>query len=143
MNPRLEHEALHTQLPGGCLEAGQDGPANPAAPVIGLDVHPLHLRSRQIEEADGATANRPMTVTRHEKGAAAIFEMFRLEVWPEALLGRIELGQGGVQRRDQSSRVVRVERFSGDGQAQIVQPLRTGCAQISVLTTRTSGPGGP
>jgi hypothetical protein len=93
--------------------------------VIGIDVHPLRLRGHRVDQANGAAADRPITVARHEKGAAAVLEMFRLEVWPEALLGRIELAQRRVQRCDQSSRVLGIERLGGDGQAHGVLPSMT------------------
>lgn len=44
--------------------------------------------------------------------------MLRLQVRPEPLLRRIELGQTGVQRRDQSLRIPRIERLGSDRNAQ-------------------------
>ena len=92
--------------------------------MTGLDVHPLHLGGRPVEKADGATADRPVAVARHEKGAAATFEMLWLEVRTEALLGRIQLGEAGVQPCDQSARVVGVEEFGLNGQAHVANLLR-------------------
>src|SRR6202165_367116 len=102
---------------GGGLEAGQHGTPDSLAALIGFDVHPLRLGGRRVEDADGPTPDRPVTVARDEKGAMAPFEMFSFEVWPEALLGRIKLGQVGVKRRDQSAGVVGVERFGRHAQA--------------------------
>jgi hypothetical protein len=120
VNAGLEHKALHAKRLTGGLEAGQYGPPDPLAALIGIDVHPLRLRRRRVEEADGATADGSVTLARQKKRAAAGFEVFRLEVRPEALFGRIELSQGSVQRGDQSSRVEGVERFGGNGQAQCI-----------------------
>lgn len=92
--------------------------------MFGFDVHPLHLSARRIEEADGAAADRQVALARDEEGAAAVFEMFRLEVRPEPLRGRIERGQSGIQRRHQPSRIGRVKWFGGDGQTQIVHSNR-------------------
>jgi len=132
VNARLEHEALHTHPFGGGLEVGQYSGPHSLAPLIGFDIHPFRLGGRGVEKADGATPDRSAIIARDEKGAAAAFEMLRLEVRPEALLRWIELGQAGVQRRDQSSGVLGVERFRGDGQGEIVHlqkdSHRIGCA---------------
>ena len=40
--------------------------------------------------------------------------MLRLQIRPEALLRRVQLGQAGVQRRDQTLRIRRLECLSAD-----------------------------
>src|ERR1700687_3331977 len=62
IDTRLEHETTHTQLLGSGLEAGQHGPANPLTPLIRFHVHPLRLRGRRVEEADGTTTDSSLTV---------------------------------------------------------------------------------
>ena len=44
-------------------------------------------------------------VTRHQERSPAVLEMLRLEVRTKALLRRVELGQPGVERPNQSLRI--------------------------------------
>ena len=115
----FEDEATYAQLFSGGLEAGQHGPSNSLASLIGFDVHPLRFGSRWVEEADSTTPDRPLAVTRDKKCSAAPFQMLRFEVRPKPLLGRVELGQPAVKGRDQSSGIVGIEWLHGDGQPEI------------------------
>jgi len=74
-----------------------------------LHVHPLHLGGCRVKEADGAGTDRHAVLSSYQKGAPAGLEVLRLEVRPEALLGRIELGKLRVERLDQAPRVVGLE----------------------------------
>jgi hypothetical protein len=81
--------------------------------------------------------DRSVTVARDEESAAAACEMFRLEVRAKALCGRIELGQGDVERCDQSSRVGGVEWLGHDREAQVLHltvKSRTADAEARTLS---------
>jgi hypothetical protein len=127
MCPSLEHKAPRTESSGGRLESGQYGPADAFAAFIGLDVHALDFGRCRIDQPDGPAADGTAAVPSHKEGPPAALEMLGLEVGPEALLGRIELGQAGVQGRDQSLRILRIKRFSGDRKAQVAI-IRVGVA---------------
>jgi hypothetical protein len=60
--------------------------------------------------------------------------MLRLEVGPEALLGRVKGCQAGVERGDQSPRVARVEGFGRDQQAQVGGTSHPACS-ITIADT--------
>src|SRR3989442_13069096 len=55
----LEHEATHTQLLRGSLEAGQHRPSDSLAPLSGSDAHPLRPGGPHAEPADGAAPDPP------------------------------------------------------------------------------------
>lgn len=140
MDAGLEHEATHTPLLGGGLEAGQYSSADPLTPLIRFHVHPLRLGSGRVEKTDGATPYRPAIVAGDEKDALAALQMFGFEVRPEALLGRIQLGQAGVQGGDQSLRIAGVKLFRGNRQAQdwAASGARAGSVTRSVICCRTA-----
>src|SRR6202035_1925316 len=119
IDARLEYQAANTERLGGGLEAGQHGRSDSPASMIRFDVHPLCLGGRRVEKTDRATPYRPAVVAGDEKDALAAFQMFGFEVRPEALLGRVKLGQARVQRRDQSPCIIGVKRLHGDRQGEI------------------------
>ena len=87
---------------------------DPLASLIRLDIHALDLGGRLIEHSDGATSDSTAVISRHQERSTAVLEMLRLQIRPEALLRRVQLGQAGVQRRDQTLRIRRLECLSAD-----------------------------
>jgi len=110
----LEYQALRAELPGRRFEAGEHGPADAPASPIRFDVHALYFGRQAVGQSDGPAADGPAILARHQERPAALFEMLRLQIRPEALLRRVQLGQAGVQRRDQTLRIRRLECLSAD-----------------------------
>ena len=65
-----------------------DAPASP----IRFDVHALYFGRQAVGQSDGPAADGPAILARHQERPAALFEMLRLQIRPEALLRRVELG---------------------------------------------------
>src|SRR2546425_8133351 len=99
-------------MPRGRLQSGEHSPPDPFASLTGLDVHAFNFGGSCVKQPNGAASNGAAFVARYQECPAAVFEMLRLEVRPEALLRRGELGPGRVPRRAQTLRVLRLRRLS-------------------------------